>query len=233
MLIGKHTALLVAVVNSRQPGQDDALRQWLTTVHMPNMARTPGVVSSHLFTCAHQRYGKGQYALLYELDVADAGRFNDALERERDAEKARGEWRDLAAIVVVGVYTPMGPKRPSGQSGTANAMTVVITNCNDPARDAEFNVWYDTVHVPNVLKTPGILSARRYVCARQRVGNGRYLALYELSIADAQTFNRGLQARADEERAAGRRSPLLEMVVSGVYKPVGADIRSQHPRAGA
>ncbi|MDO8530567.1 MAG: hypothetical protein Q7T26_00120 [Dehalococcoidia bacterium] len=225
MLVAEHTALLVAVVNSRQPGQDDALRTWLTSVHMPNMARTPGVVSGRLFTCVHQRYGKGQYVLLYELDVTDPGGFNDALERERDAEKARGEWRDLAAIVVVGIYTPMGPTRPSGQSGTANAMTVVITNCNDPARDAEFNVWYDTVHAPNVLKTPGVLSARRYVCARQRIGNGRYLALYELAIDDARTFNRDLQVRADEERAAGRRSPLLEMVVSGVYRPVGAAVR--------
>jgi len=232
MPVGEHRALLVAVINSKQPGQDDALCQWLASVHMPNITRTPGVVSGHLFTCAHQRYGQGQHALLYELNVADPGRFNDALEREAKAEKARGEWRDLAAIVVAGVYTPMGPKRPSGQSGTANAMTVVVTNCNDPARDAEFNVWYDTVHVPNILKTPGVLSARRYVCARQRIGGGRYLALYELCIDDARAFNRDLQVRADEERAAGRRSPLLEMVVSGVYVPAGAAVRPQ-PQAGA
>lgn len=232
MLVGEHTALLVAVVNSRQPGQDDTLRRWLTSVHMPNVARAPGVVSGRCYACAVQRYGKGQYALLYALDVTDADRFNDALEREASAEKARGEWRDLAAIVVAGVYMPMGPKRPSGQSGTANAMSVVVTNCSDPARDAEFNVWYDTVHVPNVLKTPGVLSARRYVCARQRIGGGRYLALYELSIEDAQMFNRGLQVRADEERAAGRRSPLLEMVVSGVYQPAGAPVLSPGRSAG-
>jgi len=232
VLTGEHRALLVAVVNSRQPGQDDTLRRWLTSVHMPNVARTPGVVSGRCYACAVQRYGKGQYALLYALDVTDARAFNDALEREAKAEKMRGEWRDLADIVVTGIYTPMGPRRPSGQSGTANAMSVVVTNCNDPARDAEFNVWYDTVHVPNVVKTPGVLSARRYVCARQRIGNGRYLALYELSIADVQSFNRGLQARADEERAAGRRSPLLEMVVSGVYQPAGALVLSPGRSAG-
>ena len=29
-------------------------------------------------------------------------------------------------------------------------------------RDDEFNVWYDNVHVPQLLAVPGMLSAQRY-----------------------------------------------------------------------
>lgn len=29
-------------------------------------------------------------------------------------------------------------------------------------REAEFNAWYDAVHVPDVLAVPGVVAARRY-----------------------------------------------------------------------
>jgi len=31
-----------------------------------------------------------------------------------------------------------------------------------PGRDDEFNEWYDTVHVPDLLAIPGVVSAQRY-----------------------------------------------------------------------
>jgi len=35
----------------------------------------------------------------------------------------------------------------------------------DPEKEALFNEVYDTEHIPNILKVPGILSATRYVAA--------------------------------------------------------------------
>ncbi len=56
---------------------------------------------------------------------------------------------------------------------------VVGTN-PPPGKEAEFNEWYDNVHVPMLLKAPGMVRATRY----QLVGEGdeypRYLAIYEL-----------------------------------------------------
>jgi heme-degrading monooxygenase HmoA len=48
----------------------------------------------------------------------------------------------------------------------------------DPARDAEFNEWYNTEHVHDVLRAPGAISARRY---RKIQGSNphQYLAVYE------------------------------------------------------
>ena len=32
-----------------------------------------------------------------------------------------------------------------------------------PGREAEFNKWYDEVHLPEVLQVKGFVAARRYV----------------------------------------------------------------------
>ena len=62
----------------------------------------------------------------------------------------------------------------------------------DPAKEALFNEVYDTEHIPNLLKVPGVLSARRYTTeplvmmiggekkAMETAGEPRYSAVYEL-----------------------------------------------------
>lgn len=40
---------------------------------------------------------------------------------------------------------------------------LVVTVEIDPAVEAEWNRWYDTVHLPDALRCPGVLRGRRYV----------------------------------------------------------------------
>ncbi len=40
---------------------------------------------------------------------------------------------------------------------------VVKTKSTDPAREAEFNAWYDDIDIPDVLAVPGFMRARRAV----------------------------------------------------------------------
>jgi hypothetical protein len=47
-----------------------------------------------------------------------------------------------------------------------------------PEVEEAFNQWYDTVHVPALLRCPGWLSARRYVVFD---GSPKYLAVYEVA----------------------------------------------------
>lgn len=46
----------------------------------------------------------------------------------------------------------------------------VFTNCT-PGDDAEFNDWYDKVHVPDLLKVPGVVACRRSKLAEPQMGN--------------------------------------------------------------
>ena len=47
----------------------------------------------------------------------------------------------------------------------------------DAKHDKEFNEWYNTEHLPELLAVPGILSAARYKAVK---GGPKYLAFYEL-----------------------------------------------------
>lgn len=46
-----------------------------------------------------------------------------------------------------------------------------------PARDEEFSRWYNEVHLRDLRRVPGVLSARRYVAL---LDVPRYAAVYEL-----------------------------------------------------
>jgi hypothetical protein len=59
---------------------------------------------------------------------------------------------------------------------------LVYTNLVDPKYEEEFNAWYNTEHLPELLTLPGFLDAARYVATR---GAPKYLAVYELTSIEA------------------------------------------------
>jgi hypothetical protein len=74
-------------------------------------------------------------------------------------------------------------------------------------REAEYNDWYENVLVPDVLKIPGVVAARRYRLADQPGGmfagiaNGnRYLAMYDIDGSDPQTVSSEIAARIADGR---------------------------------
>jgi hypothetical protein len=79
--------------------------------------------------------------------------------------------------------TSHGP-RVGGQPWGPVAMWVVLTNAVD-GKDAEFNDWYDTQHIHDTLKVPGVVSAQRYrltIDARDKPMSWRYLALFNIEL---------------------------------------------------
>ena len=62
------------------------------------------------------------------------------------------------------------------------AMFMVLTDLSDPTYEEEFNAWYDTEHLPELLALPGVLNGARYVAVK---GGPKYLAMYELESVEA------------------------------------------------
>jgi hypothetical protein len=52
----------------------------------------------------------------------------------------------------------------------------------DPAREDEYNDWYDNTHVPEIRQVPGFTAARRYKALG--AGAPAYLAVYEIEADD-------------------------------------------------
>ena len=67
---------------------------------------------------------------------------------------------------------------------------VVLTNPVD-GREEEYNEWYDTVHLPEVLALEGFVAAQRFAAAPAMAGREgpprQYLAIYEIEADDVTT----------------------------------------------
>src|SRR5919197_4141278 len=62
------------------------------------------------------------------------------------------------------------------------AIFLVYADLVDPKYEEEFNAWYNTQHLPQLLGLPGFLDAARYVATK---GGPRYLAAYEIESVEA------------------------------------------------
>jgi len=86
-------------------------------------------------------------------------------------------------------------------------------NCADPSREEEFNDWHNNVHLPDVLKTPGFMAARRYIAKEYRDGRGKYLAIYEIETDDidkTMALRREFrQKEVEQGRSQGKTVPNL------------------------
>ena len=87
-------------------------------------------------------------------------------------------------------------------------LNMVETNCVDASREEEFNDWYNNIHLPDVLETPGFVTARRYSQKEFRDGRGKYLALYEIETDDIDKTIALRREKRDRERAQGRYRDL-------------------------
>jgi hypothetical protein len=86
---------------------------------------------------------------------------------------------------------------------------LVFSDCNNRAREEEFNRWYEDVHIPDMLQVPGIMRATRWLSVQ--VDNPRakkYLALYELETADLPKFSQDMSRIVESARQRGRLSDL-------------------------
>ena len=65
----------------------------------------------------------------------------------------------------------------------ARSVLLVFTNATD-GDDAEFNRWYDEVHLKEVLEAPGFVAAERFDLSDVQMMEAerphRYLAIYEI-----------------------------------------------------
>ncbi len=92
-------------------------------------------------------------------------------------------------------------------------LMLAFMKCTDPARDGEFNDWYNKTHIPDVLHTPGILSATRYVNARDDDADRKYITIYEIEGEDV-----GATFKAMRETMQARKAKMIDFfkITSGI-----------------
>ena len=104
-----------------------------------------------------------------------------------------------------------------------NSVLIVLTNASE-GHEAEFNDWYDNVHLDEVLALPGFVSARRFKLSDEQLpedqmapSRQRFLAIYDLDTTPGQAF-----ATLQEETSTGRMV-LPEWIDEGTIATWGFD----------
>jgi hypothetical protein len=113
------------------------------------------------------------------------------------------------------------PTRPDVSKETA-VTRYIQTFATSPVagREDEFNHWYDDVHMPEVLATPGFVAGQRYALAGPGAEDRpRYLAVYEIETDDLSTTLEGLAANAKNLTRSDAMD--YQTVVATVYRAVG------------
>jgi hypothetical protein len=110
------------------------------------------------------------------------------------------------------------------------AVLLVLTTCTEPAREEEFNRWYNEVHVGDILAIPHFLAAQRF----ERVGRpnpnepeATYLAVYELDTSDAAVAAKALGEGVRELAAKGRMIDCLKSVSLTYFSAIGERVEAK------
>jgi hypothetical protein len=84
-------------------------------------------------------------------------------------------------------------------------LLVTFSDPKDPAKEKEFNDWYDNMHMPDMLKTPGLLKGSRWMSADKKENEIRkYLSVYELETDNLDEFNAMMRQQGMWTMKAGR-----------------------------
>ena len=106
-------------------------------------------------------------------------------------------------------------------------LLTVESNCADPSKEKEFNKWYDKIHLPDILETPGFVRAARYENTNPAEGQGKFLAMYEIETNDLsktlQAFDEIVNARAKQ----GRMSNLVMACGGSLYRQITAPMKGK------
>ena len=94
----------------------------------------------------------------------------------------------------------------------------VEVSCTDQKREQEFNYWYDTIHIPDVMNaSPDFLSCRRY----KLVAPGdqpSYLVVIDIESDDINHTMEIHRKNSERIKAEGRWSDLVYVVSRKLYK---------------
>ena len=96
----------------------------------------------------------------------------------------------------------------------------VESNCSDPSKEKEFNEWYDNIHLPDILETPGFVRASRYENTNPAEGQGKFVSMYEIETDDLAQTMAAFTEKVNSKAAQGRMSDIVMAVGGGLYRQI-------------
>ena len=165
-----------------EPDQEDEFNSWYNEEHIGQLMTIPGLLNAARYEAIS---GGPKYLACYELDTPEVVggpeyqqlHANPTEWARRMSPGAIGQ--NYARIVYRQIFpTELTPE--VAQSDMAPALQVGRQEIPAEIED-EFNVWYNTVYIPNFETVPGCIRGRRYLAVE---GSPKYGTVYELQHED-------------------------------------------------
>jgi hypothetical protein len=111
---------------------------------------------------------------------------------------------------------------------------VVMTNPT-AGKEAEFNEWYNTHHIADVLNVPGFVSAQRFRLDDTQMGGEaskayKYLALYEIETDDIAGVLKELRTRAGTPEIVPSDAIDMKNVATFMFTPIAEKVMAKDVR---
>ena len=198
---------LLFVFSDPLPGHEAAYARWFAERrHTNRAAEAPGVIGVQHYVpgpeLRHAPMNTPHDLVLYTLATTQPQRSADAVARLGDAGDA---WpgREIATVTTA-TYRALSPPasgvggEPAGaKPGVAARYAVLAFHSVVTGQDDSFNSWYDTIHLPELLANPGVVSGQRGVRSPVQFGpasgtSPRYLMLLRIVTSDVPAVFKGI-----------------------------------------
>lgn len=151
------------------------------TQHVPEILKVPGVKSCTRFRLLHSRVeGMPRYMATYEVESPDLPD-SETWKKASDT----GDWKPQIRPHTINRRHAMYEKIFESKAKKPSKYLFVAAMDIPPKLEADFNRIYDTQHIPEILKVPGVNICTRYRLLHSKVqGTPRYMAVYGLDAPD-------------------------------------------------
>jgi hypothetical protein len=247
--------LLVAVTDPVSPERTDDYHAWYNEVQIPPFLGMEEVSRVVRYQSSAAQLNPTvpvphSYLALYDIDAPDMAALSSFADKQYAAyqrgavgnRSPRSDAYDQSTSRAI-YYAQIGRRvgRPASQPPS---ILMVYTDPASEELDDEFNRWYTTEHLADVVSVPGFVAATRYRLTDLNVGRQfnpwivprRYLAIYELDAEGPEALaeaGRRLRARpnptASEALGQGERGSLTQFYerIFGPFLSSGRRARSR------
>lgn len=219
--------LLVVHAKCVRAAEEPEWDAWADDVHLPGQCGPGGAWAATRFELV-ERPATGAPGLgfthvtILELDDDDVGAQAARVLAVDDALRAEGRLHPAHATVAADVFVAHGPhgsKPAPSAARTGHILAHVL--CTDPHRIAEWDAWYDDVHVPDMLACDAFSTLSRWRRLVPLPVGPNHLTLYDVTTPTvAEAVERSAATLAGIV-AAGRKHEFHTGALTLTLRPTG------------
>jgi hypothetical protein len=204
---------------------EQEFNRWYDEEHMRDLLAFPGVLSARRYRIVE---GQPKYLAMYDLEdpgVVEKPEYQNVSGWSPKAHPLSISMSKRYFNTIRGVYQLLLALPSPEPTDVSAARALLLRGLSwEPEHDKAMDDWYNTEHLPNLSRVPGVLRARRYKLspgATNLKGNPpAYMAVYELErreVLATQKFQQAVETPWTNQVRPFFRDPSLRSVYERIF----------------